>query len=168
MRIHENRPNLSKTGLKNKSTIQILKVWIRKSGFASPPAWIRQSWYKTNLFWVRIHDHDTKRIHGFAKWIHVFTNLLYDSRILTKILEEINRFNSKTDHVWRCTFILAEVRLFFKIFFSHFQQYLFCGFLDKIYFYLNQWKKFYFGLIFFLQAGHNNIILLIVTIFSEI
>jgi hypothetical protein len=67
---------------KNRSTKRILKVWIRESGFASPPAWIRQSRYETNLFGVRIHDHDTKRIHGFAKRIHVFTNLLYDSRIL--------------------------------------------------------------------------------------
>jgi hypothetical protein len=38
--------------------------------------------YETNLFGVRIRDYDTKRIHGFAKQIHVFTNLLYDSRIL--------------------------------------------------------------------------------------
>ena len=39
--------------------------------------------YKTNLFGVRIRDYDTKRIHGFAKRIHVFTNLLYESRILS-------------------------------------------------------------------------------------
>jgi hypothetical protein len=32
---------------------------------------------------VRIRDYDTKRIHGFAKRIHVFTNLLYYSRILS-------------------------------------------------------------------------------------
>jgi hypothetical protein len=38
--------------------------------------------YETNLFGVRIRDYDTKRIHGFAKRIHVFTNLLYESRIL--------------------------------------------------------------------------------------
>ena len=38
---------------------------------------IRDPRYETNLFGVRIHDYDTKRI-------HVFTNLLYDSRILTK------------------------------------------------------------------------------------
>jgi hypothetical protein len=28
--------------------------------------------------------HDTVRIHGFAKRIHVFTNLLYESRNLSK------------------------------------------------------------------------------------
>jgi hypothetical protein len=67
--------NLTKTGLRNESAIRILKVWIRESGFASPQAWIRQSRYETNLFGVRIRDHDTKQI-------HVFTNLLYDSRIL--------------------------------------------------------------------------------------
>jgi hypothetical protein len=44
---------------------------------------IRQSRNKTNLFGVRIRDYDTKRIHGFAKRIHVFTNLLYKSRILS-------------------------------------------------------------------------------------
>ena len=137
----ENRPtkrihntNLWKTGLRNECTIQIFKVWIRESGFASLPAWIckdlfcaivlnlsgfvricwirenrsnlwkfrsliestiwifknrthesgfaklwswiRQSWNQTNLFGVRICDYNTKRI-------HVFTNLLYDFRILS-------------------------------------------------------------------------------------
>ena len=43
---------------------------------------ICQSRNETNLFGVRIRDYDTKRIHGFAKQIHVFTNLLYESRIL--------------------------------------------------------------------------------------
>jgi hypothetical protein len=40
---------------------------------------IQDSWSRneTNLFGVRIRDHETKRI-------HVFTNLLYDSRILNK------------------------------------------------------------------------------------
>ncbi len=42
----------------------------------------RQSRNETNLFGVRIRDYDTKQIHGFAKRIHVFTNLLYESRIL--------------------------------------------------------------------------------------
>ncbi len=128
-RIHDT--NLWKTGLRNESTIRIFKVWIRKSGFASPPAWIRKDsfcaivlrirevlWkqveslenqstkrihemnllktlrihdpriripfirHKSNLFGVRIRSHDTVRIHGFAKRIHVFMNLLYDSRIL--------------------------------------------------------------------------------------
>jgi hypothetical protein len=37
---------------------------------------IRQSRNETNLFGVRIRDYDKKRI-------HVFTNLLYESRILT-------------------------------------------------------------------------------------
>ncbi len=43
---------------------------------------IRSVGYQSNLFGVRICSHDTVRIHGFAKRIHVFTNLLYDSRIL--------------------------------------------------------------------------------------
>ncbi len=145
--------NLLKTGLWIKSAIQIFKVWIRESGFTSPPAWICKYsgfmnpyfkgfvlyystkdswrfvricwihenrlnlwklagfvihdlkwifstpelwstiWYESrvhfvrqgsNLFGVRIHDHYTIRIHGFAKQIHVFTNLLYDSRNLKK------------------------------------------------------------------------------------
>ncbi len=125
--------NLWKTGLQNKSTIWIFKVWICKSGFASPPAWIhkdlfraivlrirkdswgfvgfmktgqifgksvcktnpwnksfeniKDSWStirnESNLFEVRIHSHDTVQIHGFVSQIHVFTNLLYDSCILT-------------------------------------------------------------------------------------
>jgi hypothetical protein len=36
----------------------------------------------SNIFGVRICDHNMIWIHGFAKWIHVFTNLLYNSRIL--------------------------------------------------------------------------------------
>ena len=43
---------------------------------------IRDSRYKTNLLKSGFVIHDTVRIHGFAKRIHVFTNLLYDSRIL--------------------------------------------------------------------------------------
>ena len=46
-------------------------------------SWIRQSRYKTNLLGVRICDYDTKRFHGFAKQIRVFTNLFYYSRILS-------------------------------------------------------------------------------------
>ncbi len=38
----------------------------------------------SNLLGLRIRDHNTIQIHGFAKPIHVFTNLLYDSRILSK------------------------------------------------------------------------------------
>ena len=59
--------------LQNESAIQI---------FYRP---IRQSWNETNLFGVRICAHDTKQIPGFAKGIHVFTNLLFNSRILIKI-----------------------------------------------------------------------------------
>ena len=44
--------------------------------------WIRDSRYKTNLFKSGFVIHDTVRIHGFAKRIHVFTNLLYESRNL--------------------------------------------------------------------------------------
>ncbi len=45
---------------------------------------IRIVGYESKLFGVRICGHDTVRIHGFVKRIHVFTNLLYDSRILIK------------------------------------------------------------------------------------
>ena len=45
--------------------------------------WKLWSRIKTNLLEVRIRSHDTVRIHGFAKQIHVFTNLLYESRILS-------------------------------------------------------------------------------------
>jgi hypothetical protein len=38
---------------------------------------------KTNFFKSGFVIHDTVRIHGFAKRIHVFTNLLYESRILS-------------------------------------------------------------------------------------
>ena len=68
--IRENRANLWKFRSRNESTIRIFKNRTResvKSGFVTR--------YETNLSGVRIRDYDTKRI-------HVFTNLLYDSRIL--------------------------------------------------------------------------------------
>ncbi len=43
---------------------------------------------------IRIRSHDTVRIHGFAKRIHVFTNLLYESRILS--------FKTIQGHVLHC------------------------------------------------------------------
>ncbi len=46
-------------------------------GLANLWSWIRQSQNEMNLFGVRIRDYNTKRI-------HIFTHLLYDSRILTK------------------------------------------------------------------------------------
>jgi hypothetical protein len=56
---------------------------------------IRQSRNETNLFGVRIRDYNTKRI-------HVFTNLLYESRILKKntikiirTLEKAYRYESQ-------------------------------------------------------------------------
>ena len=45
---------------------------------------IRDSRYETNLLKSGFVIHDTVWIHGFAKRIHVFTNLLYESRILTR------------------------------------------------------------------------------------
>ena len=57
----------------------IFKNRTRESGFANLWSWIRQSRNKANLFGVRIRDYDTK-------WIHVLTNLLYDSRILNYFL----------------------------------------------------------------------------------
>ena len=48
---------------------------------------IRQSQNETNLFGVRICDYDTKRI-------HIFTNLLYESRILTILYCTVDSFLS--------------------------------------------------------------------------
>jgi hypothetical protein len=45
-------------------------------GLANLRSRIHQSRNETNLFGVRIRAHDTKQIPGFAKGIHVFTNLL--------------------------------------------------------------------------------------------
>ncbi len=75
--IRDNRSNLLKIGW--------IRMYNTKQIFPSPDSWttiryesgIRIIRYKSNLFEVRIHTHDTVRI-------HVFTNLLYDSRILTK------------------------------------------------------------------------------------
>ncbi len=39
--------------------------------------------YELNLFKSGFVTYESIRIHGFAKRIHVFTNLLYESRILT-------------------------------------------------------------------------------------
>jgi hypothetical protein len=64
------------TNPRNESFENIKDSWFtirNESGFVN---------HETNLFGVRIRDYDTKRIHGFAKRILVFTNLLYDSRIL--------------------------------------------------------------------------------------
>jgi hypothetical protein len=48
--------------------------WTTNPGFISYRGSRR---HKSNLFGVRIRDHDTIRMHGFAKRIHVFTNLLW-------------------------------------------------------------------------------------------
>jgi hypothetical protein len=60
----------------------IFKNRTRESGFANLWSRICQSRNEANLFGVRIRDYNTKWMHGFAKRIHVFTNLLYDFRIL--------------------------------------------------------------------------------------
>ena len=44
---------------------------------------IRDPRYDTNLFKPGFVTYESIRIHGFAKRIHVFTNLLYESRILS-------------------------------------------------------------------------------------
>ncbi len=85
VRIHENRLNLWNSGHKSNPRIRIFNVRTCESGFANLWSRIRQPWNETYLFGVRIPAHDTKQIPGFAKGIHVFTNLLYDSRILIKI-----------------------------------------------------------------------------------
>jgi hypothetical protein len=76
---HETNPQFKslRIGLANPDS-RICEV-----GFANLWSRIRRSRNETNLFGVRICDYDTKRIHGFAKQIHVFMNLLYDSCILT-------------------------------------------------------------------------------------
>ncbi len=71
--------NLFKSGFVIQDTIRIQDSWSTIRYESS----IRIVGYESNLLGVRIHGHNTLRIHGFAKQIHVFTNLLYDSRILT-------------------------------------------------------------------------------------
>ncbi len=61
--------NLLKIASRNESAKQIFWKWL-------------DSW-PTIQNESRIRGHNTVRIHGFAKRIHVFTNLLYDSRILS-------------------------------------------------------------------------------------
>ncbi len=46
-RIHHT--NFLKKALQIESTIQIFKVQIRKSGFASPPAWIRKDLFRARV-----------------------------------------------------------------------------------------------------------------------
>jgi hypothetical protein len=58
----------------------------------------------SNLFGVRICDHDTIRIHGFAKRIHVFNILLYDFRILIS-----NTFFKSTKLIGGCCCVAAIV-----------------------------------------------------------
>ncbi len=65
-RIH--KTNLLKTGSQNKSTKQIFWKLCHET---NPQIKSFENW-----------QIETKQIHGFAKRIHVFTNLLYDSRIL--------------------------------------------------------------------------------------
>jgi hypothetical protein len=54
---------------------------------------ICQSRNETNLLKSGFVIHDTVRIHGFAKRIHVFTNLLYESRNLKKYYCKTYCFN---------------------------------------------------------------------------
>ncbi len=80
--IRENRPNLWKlTGFMINDSKRIFlsqDLW-SMIGYKSSVCIVRHG---SNIFGVRICDHNTIWIHGFAKWIHVFTNLLYNSRIL--------------------------------------------------------------------------------------
>jgi hypothetical protein len=68
--------NLLKIASQNKSMIQVFENLGNKSKRNKSSCRICFVEPETNLFGVRIRDYDTKRI-------HVFTNLLYDSRILT-------------------------------------------------------------------------------------
>ncbi len=51
--------------------------------------WICDSQYETNLLKSGFVIHNTVRIHGFVKQIHVFTNLLYESRNLRNLAQQI-------------------------------------------------------------------------------
>ena len=87
-----------KISLQNESTKRIF--W-KHEGFVTHDTKrirIRQSRNETNLFGVRIRDYNTKRIHGFAKRIHVFTNLLYESRILSASMWQTQ--NSESLYFW--------------------------------------------------------------------
>jgi hypothetical protein len=73
-RIHET--DILNTVVRNKSTKWIFEHhrWIRKT---NPDSW------RTNLDFLQNESKLTGYESGFAKRIHVFTNLLYESRILT-------------------------------------------------------------------------------------
>ncbi len=65
---------------------------------------IRQSRNETNLLKSGFVIHNTVRIHGFAKRIHVFTNLLYESRnlsfdVLIKVIYLCFVLKGLTSHV---------------------------------------------------------------------
>jgi hypothetical protein len=110
--ICENSSNLWKFRSRNESTIWIFKNRTHESGFAN--LWSQDLWlrYETNLFGVRIRDYDTKQIHGFAKRIHVFTNLLYDSRILN--LTPLFIFRAKAFSKLPFPFPESSILLFFR------------------------------------------------------
>jgi hypothetical protein len=74
--------------------------------------------HKSNLFGVRICDHETIRIHGFAKQIHIFTNLLYTIPASLRILHK-NDMHSNKCFKFSLNFlhkISKVVRLIFLIF----------------------------------------------------
>jgi len=77
--------NLLKIASQNESAKRIFWKWldswstIRNESFQVR---ILDPRYESNLFKSGFVTYESIRIHGFAKRIHVFTNLLYDSRIL--------------------------------------------------------------------------------------
>ncbi len=103
--IRENRSNLLKISLQNESTKRIF--W-KHLGFVihdTKRIRIRFVRHELNLFGVRICDYETKRI-------HVFTNLLYDSRILSFL------------HIFNATVMLVKKAF---VVFTHFLCYFYAG-----------------------------------------
>jgi hypothetical protein len=78
--------NLLKIASRNESAKRIFWKWldswstIRNESFRVR---ICDPRYESNLFKSVFMTYESIRIHGFAKRIHVFMNILYDSRILT-------------------------------------------------------------------------------------
>ena len=78
--------NLSKTGLRNESAIQILKVWICESGLANPPAWIRKDLFRAIVLRIR---KDSWGFVGFVKTGQIFGESVYKTNPRNESFENI-------------------------------------------------------------------------------
>jgi hypothetical protein len=65
---------------------------------------IRSVGYQSNLFGVRICSHDTVRIHGFAKRIHVFISITFGGAIE----KQDKRVQKKTFLIWDWKIVLLQ------------------------------------------------------------